>query len=439
MKENTKPRRTTRRTFLATVAKTTAATAVLGAGVGCAHQKVASHVSRNRKRIALVATEVRRHSHAQHFIDRFLEGYGWQGKWYHPTVELVSLYVDQFPEGDLSRDRERRFNARIYPTIAEALTLGGSKLAVDGVVIIGEHGRYPRNEKGQTLYPRYKFFKQVVGVFEASGHAVPVFQDKHLSTRWDECLAQVEASRRLGFPFLAGSSLPVTWRIPSTEIPLHAPLVESVSVCYGGVDSYDFHGLETAQCMSERRAGGESGVGSVHAARGENVWKLLAERPDTQRLLFGALSRSHTLRSPSGDYTFPVPTIDLLRHASPDAVAYFIEHNDGFRTAMFLLNGAVSDFCYAGRTRRGEIISCQMHLPMPNHISTTADFFNPLVNHIEHMILEGRAPYRVERTLLTSGMLLSAVDSLHRGQIKLETPELCVSYEAPARSNFWRA
>jgi hypothetical protein len=191
--------------------------------------------------------------------------------------------------------------------------------------------------------------------------------------------------------------------------------------------------------MSERRAGGESGVGSVHAARGENVWKLLAERPDTQRLLFGALSRSHTLRSPSGDYTFPVPTIDLLRHASPDAVAYFIEHNDGFRTAMFLLNGAVSDFCYAGRTRRGEIISCQMHLPMPNHISTTADFFNPLVNHIEHMILEGRAPYRVERTLLTSGMLLSAVDSLHRGQIKLETPELCVSYEAPARSNFWRA
>ena len=42
---------------------------------------------------------------------------------------------------------------RIYPTIAEALTLGGSKLAVDGVVVVGEHGNYPRNEKGQTAIP----------------------------------------------------------------------------------------------------------------------------------------------------------------------------------------------------------------------------------------------------------------------------------------------
>ena len=44
---------------------------------------------------------------------------------------------------------------KIYPTIAEALTLGGGKLAVDGVVLVGEHGNYPKNEKGQTKYPRY--------------------------------------------------------------------------------------------------------------------------------------------------------------------------------------------------------------------------------------------------------------------------------------------
>src|SRR2546426_12581608 len=162
MKENAKPQRTTRRAFLATVAKTTAATAVLGAGAGCAHQKVASRVSAGRKRIALIATEVRKHSHAQHFIDRFLEGYGWQGRHYHPSLQMAALYVDQFPRNDLSRDRAQRHGVRIFPTIAEALTLGGSKLAVDGVVIIGEHGNYPKNAKGQTLYPRYNFFKQVV-------------------------------------------------------------------------------------------------------------------------------------------------------------------------------------------------------------------------------------------------------------------------------------
>src|SRR5581483_9482223 len=119
---------------------------------------------------------------------------------------------------------------------------------------------------------------QVTQVFEASGRAVPVFNDKHLSTDWTECMAMVETTRRLKFPFLAGSSLPVTWRIPSIEFEIETPLEESVCACYGGVDSYDFHGLETAQCMSERRAGGEVGVRSIHAVKGEKIWRLLADR-----------------------------------------------------------------------------------------------------------------------------------------------------------------
>ena len=157
---------------------------------------------------------------------------------------------------------------KLYPTIEEALTLGGSRLAVDGVVIIAEHGRYPKNESGQTLYPRYEFFKRVVKVFEQSGRSVPVFNDKHLSTTWARCREMVDDSRRLGFAFLAGSSLPVTRRLPPIDMPLDAPLVESVCVGYGGVDSYDFHGLEAAQCMSERRQGGEHGIRRARALRG---------------------------------------------------------------------------------------------------------------------------------------------------------------------------
>ena len=190
--------------------------------------------------------------------------------------------------------------------------------------------------------------------------------------------------------------------------------------------------------MSERRAGGEVGVKSVHAVRGENVWKLLGDRPGTERLLFAALARSHTLSPVPDGYTFPVPTRELLQRASPAAVAYFIEHRDGFRTTMFLLNGSVRDFTYAGLTREGKIISCQMQLPMPGSISTTADFFNPVVNHIEQMVLYGRVPYPIERTLLTSGILIGAVDSLHRGQVQLDTPHLNVAYEVPAQSTFWR-
>jgi hypothetical protein len=161
--------------------------------------------------------------------------------------------------GRFRAERSKRYGIPIFGSIAEALTLGGATLAVDGVAIIGEHGKYPRNEKRQTLYPRYEFFKEVIKVFEASGRSVPVFNDKHLSTEWKRCVEMVEDARRLSFPFMAGSSLPVTRRIPAVDVPWGCPLVESVCVGYGGVDSYDFHGLETAQCMSNDDAAAKWG------------------------------------------------------------------------------------------------------------------------------------------------------------------------------------
>jgi hypothetical protein len=416
------PASISRRTFLHASAAT-AVTASLGA-------------SAPEKRIALIGTEVRRLSHAQHFIDRFLVGYGWNGQWYRPKVRLASLYIDQFPEGDLARSTAQRHGVTIYPTVAEALTLGTSKLAVDGVVIIGEHGAYPRNEKRQTLYPRYKFFKQVVEVFKSSGRSVPVFNDKHLSTNWEECVEMVADSKRLGFPFLAGSSLPVTWRLPAIDVPHGAPLVESVCTGYGGVDSYDFHGLETAQCMSERRRDGEVGIRSVQVLRGPRLWTHLDGLETTKRLLISALSRSHNLPVKDGYTTGPI-TLDWARKAFADSFAYFIDHRDGFRTTLFML--PIQDFNYAGLNgETGEILSCQMHLPMPGHGASTANFFNPLVRHIERMVLDNRAPYPVERTLLTSGMTMAAVDSIHRGDQRVETPEMSVRYVAPEESTFQR-
>ena len=388
-----------------------------------------------RKKIALIGTEVRRHSHAQHFIDRFLLGYAWNGAWRRSEVDLESLYVDQFPEGDLARATAQRHGVPIHGTIADALTLGTSKLAVDGVVIIGEHGNYPRNARGQKLYPRYKFFKEVMRVFESSGRSVPVFNDKHLSTEWGECVEMVEDSKRLRFPFQAGSSLPMTRRMPAIDLPHGTPLAESVCACYGGMDSYDFHGLETAQCMSERRKGGEVGIQRVHSLRGPAMWEHVAARESTQRLLIAALTRSHNLPVKDG-YPTGAVTFDWARKVFPEGWAYFVDHRDGFRTSLFML--AIRDMNYAGLNKQtGGIISCQMYLPMPGHGSTTADFFNPQIHYIEKMILENRAPYPIERTLLTSGMTMAGVESLHRGQ-PVETPEMAVRYTAPKESLFWR-
>ena len=420
-----------RRTFLAGSA------AAMASGIASTLPSHAAPASTLRRpRIALIGTEVRTHSHAQHFIDRFLLGYAWEGGWRRPDVDLVSLYIDQFPEGDLARGTAARHGVPLYKTIAEALTLGGQTLAVDGVVIIGEHGKYPRNERGQTLYPRYKFFKEVVRVFEASGRSVPVFNDKHLSTDWRECVEMVADARRLRFPFQAGSSLPVTRRMPSIDVPHGTRLTESVCAAYGGMDSYDIHGLETAQCMSERRRGGEVGIRRVLALRGADMWRHAAGLPTTCRLLEAALSRSHNLPVKDGYPTARV-TFDWAREVFPEGWAYFIDHLDGFRTTLFML--AIRDFNYAGwDAGRGRAISCQMYLPMPTHGSTTADFFNPQIRHIERMVVERRQPYPLERTLLTSGMTLAGVESFARGTA-VDTPDMAVRYRVGPESFFWGA
>ena len=393
-----------------------------------------------RKKIAFLGTVVHTHSHAQHFLDRLALGYGWRGQWQNPRLEIASVYIDQFPQGDadLGHQRVKKYGLKLYPSIEDALTLGTGKLAVDGVVIIAEHGKYPRNEKGQTRYPRYEWFKKCVAVFEKSGRAVPVFNDKHLSTTWKECAEMVADSRRLGFPFFAGSSLPVTRRLPALDMPHGVALKESVCVAYGGVDSYDIHALETAQCMSERRKGGEVGIVSVHALRNEAMWKHLEhpDREDTRRLMVSALTRSHNLPVSGGYYTDKI-TFQWARQKFANATAYFIEHRDGFRTSMFLVG--IQDFNYAGlRADNGEIVSTQMYLPMPTHGSTTADFFHPLARHIEDTVLTGKVPYPADRTLLTSGMVIAGVESLHRGGVLVETPEMAVRYSVGKESTYWR-
>ena len=102
------------------------------------------------KRLAIVTTIYRYLSHGQHMGDRFLVGYPYGGAWRQPNIKVVSLYVDQKPEGDLSGERAQEFGFTVYPTISDAHRCGESKLAVDAVLIIGEHGNYPRNEKGRS-------------------------------------------------------------------------------------------------------------------------------------------------------------------------------------------------------------------------------------------------------------------------------------------------
>jgi len=398
-------------------------------------------MSTRRPKLAAVVTTHHKYSHAQHIVDRFLYGYGWNGMHHHPPMDLIALYVDQIGEGDLSRSRAAEFPAmKMYPTIAEALTAGGSKLAVDGVVVVGEHGRYPRNEKGQTKYPRWEFFEQIVKVFKDSGRSAPMFNDKHLSWNWDWARQMYDTSRELGFAYMAGSSLPVTWRIPSVEMPPGSRIREALCVCYGGVDSYDFHGLETIQCMVERRQGGEKGVEWVQAYRGDRFWDAMREGVWPRRLMNAALYRSHTLTPARQGFNDIFPNDDDMRRMVKDPVAYRYQHADGLKCTMLLLNGLVKDFNFAADIEGvRDPFSTQMYLPMPDGRTTLASFFSPLVNNMEKMFLTGKPTYPIERTLLTTGLTAAGVESLYRQQQKYDTPHLAVRYSATKESTFERS
>ena len=387
------------------------------------------------KRIAVITTIYRYLSHAQHFADRFLVGYPRQGRWHRPDMKIVSLYVAQRPEGEQGQDRAREFGFAVYPTIAEALRCGGDELAVDAVLLIGEHGDYPTNEKGQVLYPRYEFFKECVKVFEEDGRAVPIFNDKHLSYSFEKAQEMVADAHRLGFGLLAGSSLPVTWRLPDVELPMECEIVDALMVGVGGSDPMDYHALEAMQCMLERRKGGETGVHAVQMLEGDAVW----EETDafSHELLEAALSRSDT---PCGLTLEDGRTQNLLRNSELQKLvenpsAYFIHYADGLKATLLMLNGAVRDYCFAARLKDNPTpLSTQFFLtPTPNVTYSAC-----LIAKIEELFETGIAPYPAERTLLVSGILESCLTSRVQGYRQIETPHLSVSYRAPAASQHAR-
>jgi hypothetical protein len=394
-----------------------AAAAWAGPGPACA---VAG--PRRTGRIAAVNTVYHLRSHAYHIVGRFLFGYPIDGFHHQPDFKVVRMYNDQYPANDLSRGLSARFGFELSKTVADAL--GGAKgLDVDGVLLIGEHGSYPENELGQQLYPRHRLFMEIVDCFRKSGRSVPVFSDKHLSTSHREAAEMVEASRKLGFGFMAGSSLPVTWRRPEMEPPLGTPFTEALVCCYGGVERYGFHGLEVLQCMMERRSSRESGVEAVTALRGAAVWKAGEEGRWSGELLEAALSRS------------PSRNVGDPRDNVADPVAFLLEYKDGARGAVLLLNEHVADFTFAARVKgRRDPVSTLFYLPAP----PGARYFSAQTYNIEKLFTAGKSPYPVERTWLTTNVLEFAHRSLAAGGKRLADPALAVAYDAPRDSGYMR-
>jgi hypothetical protein len=373
------------------------------------------------KKVAAIVTEYRLHSHADVIVGKILEGYNYDGD-AGPNMKLVSMYVDQFPEKDMARALAKKHNFTIYDSIASAVTLGGKELAVDGVLCIGEHGKYPTNDKGQILYPRRRFFEAVTDVFAKSKKSVPVFNDKHLAATWDDAKWMVDRARELFVPFLAGSSIPVTWRKPELKLPKNCELVEAVQIGYGPFEGYGFHALEGLQCMAERRQGGETGVKAVQCVQGEEMWKALDAGRWSKTVLEAALKLvpAHA----QGDYRETTAK-------TKNAAVFLIEYRDGFKAAVAMLNGWVYEgdggaFVFAGKLKdKDEPVATQFYLQQPDPFA----HFAYLVKAIDSLMQTSHAPYPVERTLLTTGILDAIMTSKAEKGKRIETPQLAIKYE----------
>ncbi|HET6422714.1 MAG TPA: hypothetical protein VFG20_03470 [Planctomycetaceae bacterium] len=364
------------------------------------------------KHIAAVVTIYRHGSHADVIVGKILEGWK-QDRGPGPNLKLASLYVDQFPDGDMARPMAAKYGFPLCQTIEEAVTLGTNGIPVDGVLSIGEHGDYPTNAKGQKLHPRRRFFEQITDTFKKHNKVVPVFNDKHLGPVWSDALWMYERAQELKVPFMAGSSLPVMYRNPDPVIPFNEEMEAAVGIGYNGLDVYGFHALEAYQSIVERRRGGGVGVKWVECLQGDAVWKAIDAGVIRQDLFDAAIAQ------------VPRKTPAQIRELGPSTLFRF-EYLDGFAGAVVMLPTVTETTAVAVKMKQqAQILATRFdERSEPRH-----PHFAFLLKGLEQMFHTGKPTYPVERTVITSGILDRALTCLADGEQRMATSELSLRYQ----------
>ena len=374
-----------------------------------------------RPKVAAVFTEFRHRSHAYDFLMNLMGRYLFRGQAVDPGVDVVSFYADQFPKDDMARDASKRFGIPLFASIDQALCLGKKDLTVDAVLLIGEHGNYPANELGQRMYPRKEFFDQAVAVMRRSNRYVPIFNDKHLSYRWDWAKAMYDEAKQLGIPLMAGSSVPLAQRIPPVELPADRTVEEAVSIHGGGMESYDFHALEVLQSFLEFRSGGETGISRVEMLSGEAFRKAEADGRWSKDLVEAAMEAERKADMQRATRPPSIPTV-----TPAGSHALLVTYKDGTKATILKLGSTPDRWNIACRSNRRQSSAVALY----NGPWGNFNLFSALSHAIVHFFKTGKSPYPVERTLLVGGVLDAAMHSHQAGDKPIDTPHLEFGYQA---------
>lgn len=330
---------------------------------------------------------------AQQLLDRFLLGYRRDGQ-FHRVAGLrvvAHLAADATTTAGENAELSRRIadhGLRLAPTLADSLR------TADAVVLVP---RSTAAAPAETL---------VTAVLEQIPRGAACFIHGALATHLAAARAALRLAETRQIPLAAGTALPLTWRLPQVDLPANARVAEALIVVQGPSPLAELHALDGLLPLLERRAGGERGVRRMKFLAGPELWCAGDHGEWSWPLLSTALSRSD---SPQGDTLLDGRTQDLVGlgvvpKLARDPRGWLLEHADGVRSALLVLDGVVADYNFAIRLHNRLDISAQLfRAPIP-----AQEHFTPLAAALEDFFRTAQAPWPARRSLLTAVLLEAA-------------------------------
>jgi hypothetical protein len=294
----------------------------------------------------------------------------------------------------------------------------------DAVVIVSRRPGVLANER----------FLQIA--IEQAPQGTAIFVHGALANALERGRALLKQARARHIDLLAGTPQCVTWRLPEVEVPNGATLDEALIVVQTNplsnqasppspspmLGRAELDGLEGLLPVIERRQGGETGVRSIRFIEGNALWRAGDKGAWSWPLLAAALSRSD---SPQGDAPVDGRTQDLVGLGLVPKLArnprgWLLEHRDGLRSAILVLDGVVADSNFAVRVRNGGVISAQLFRAPP----PIEQHFSKLAATVEDFFRSGKSPWPVERNLLIAGLLETFRQPASRAERGIPAPSL---------------
>ncbi len=330
---------------------------------------------------------------SQQLLDRFLIGYSRDGEfrripdlevavWPAPAAENSTAFAEAATGLAV---RQRDFKLILHSNLAAALK------DADAVIVIAAAERVAVGEE------------LLRSALEQAPVGATCFVHGTLATNLASAqrLASIAATRKI--VLASATSVATTLRLPDVDVVAYAALTEALIVVQGPRPMAELWAIDGLLPIIARRRGGESRIRSVRRLKGRDIWRAGDKGEWSWPLLAAAISRSNTTQGDPGrdGRTQDLAGLGLVKKLARDPRGWIIEHIDGLRSTILVLDGVVADINFAVRSRDGSITSAQLYRPpAPNRAE-----FDRLAAVLEDFFTIRTEPWPIARSLLVAQFL----------------------------------